>query len=250
MSLEQQKLDHKTPIPLYFQLRTILLDEIQKGSYPVGSTIPTETEISDIFQISRSTVRQAIAELAQEGWLDRKTSKGTFVTRPQKNVSLIRSFEPFYQQVAKTGKRPRTELLRMSVVEAGENIASYLEVDPSSKIISMFRKRYADDVPMVTMQNYLPYSLCSSILSHDFEQESLYEVLSQSPEYRNAVTKTFISAQNANAEDAELLCVKLGAPILHFNTLTRVENDNIVNFGLSRYRGDMNEFEIDVSVSQ
>jgi GntR family transcriptional regulator len=247
MSLEQQKLDHKTPIPLYFQLRTILLDEIQKGSYPVGSTIPTETEISDIFQISRSTVRQAIAELAQEGWLDRKTSKGTFVTRPQKKVSLIRSFEPFYQQVAKSGKRPRTELLRMSVIEAGETIASYLDIDPSSKIISMFRKRYADDAPMVTMQNYLPYSLCSFILSHDFERESLYEVLSQSSEYKNAVTKTFISAQTANAEDAELLCIKLGSPILHFNTITRVENDSIVNFGLSRYRGDMNEFEIDVS---
>jgi GntR family transcriptional regulator len=224
-----------------------LLDEIQKGSYPVGSTIPTETEISDIFQISRSTVRQAIAELAQEGWLDRKTSKGTFVTRPQKNVSLIRSFEPFYQQVAKSGKRPRTELLRMSVIEAGETIASDLGVDPSSKIISMFRKRYADNVPMVTMQNYLPYSLCSFILSHNFEQESLYEVLMQSSEYRNTVTKTFISAQNANAEDAELLCVKLGSPILHFNTITKVENDGIINFGLSRYRGDMNEFEIDVS---
>jgi GntR family transcriptional regulator len=247
MSLDQKKIDHKTPIPLYYQLRTILLDEIQKGAYPVGSSIPTETEISEIFRISRSTVRQAILELAQEGWLERHTSKGTFVTRPQKAVAHIRSFEPFNQQVAKTGKRPKTELLRMSVVEAGDTVASYLHIDPSSKVISMFRKRSADDVPMVTMQNYLPYALCNFILSHDFERESLYEVLSQRDEYKNIVTKTIVSAKDANVEDSELLDVKLGSPILCFDTVTGTEDGSVVDCAFSRYRGDMSEFEIEAS---
>jgi GntR family transcriptional regulator len=248
MSLEQHKIDHETPIPLYYQLKTILLLEIQGGSYPIGTNIPTESEISSIFQISRSTVRQAISELVREGWLERRTrSQGTTVTRPQANVAHIKSFEPFYQQVAKTGKHPSTELLRLGVIDASEIIAAWLEIEPGSKVVSMFRKRYADSIPMVTMQNYLPYSLCSFILSHNFEQESLYEVLSQRPESRTMVTKTFIAAKEANIEDVELLGIKNGSPILSFNTITRTANGHVVDFAFSRYRGDLNEFEIDVS---
>lgn len=54
--LEERKLDKDVPIPLYFQLEKLILEEIENGSYPVGSTIPTEKELSEIFDISRTTV--------------------------------------------------------------------------------------------------------------------------------------------------------------------------------------------------
>ena len=246
MSIEQHKLDHKTPVPLYYQLKNIIMQEISNGSYPVGSNIPTEAVISETFNISRSTVRQAISELAQEGWLERQSSKGTFVTMPQKNVAHIKSFEPFYQQVAKTGKKPKTELLELSIIEADDGIAAELNIELGSKVISMFRRRSADNTPMVTMRNYLPHSLCSFILSHDYRQESLYEVLSQRPESKTAVTKTIISATKATPQDAELLGIKIGSPVLSFNTITRTESGVIVDYAFARYRGDLNMFEIDV----
>ncbi len=246
MPLDKHELNREVPIPLYYQLKSFLLEEIKNGNYKIGAPIPTEYEIQQLFKISRSTVRQAISELVQEGWLSRQTSKGTFVTHPKENAAHIRSFEPFYQQVARTGMEARTELVDLKVIEAGEVISSYLDLDPKNKVISMFRRRFSNDMPMVTMQNFLPYSLCSFILSHDFEKESLYEVLSQQTESRTYVTKTIVSASKSTAEDVSLLGIKLGVPILSFNTITRTESGNIIDYAFSRYRGDVNKFEIDV----
>ena len=86
MQLFHKNLDKNTPVPLYFQLKTILLNDIKDNCFAVGDSIPTESELVEFYHISRSTVRQAISELVQEGWLTRKASKGTFVTRPEQTL--------------------------------------------------------------------------------------------------------------------------------------------------------------------
>lgn len=243
MSLNNYTLDRTVPIPLYYQLKTMILAEIDNGSYPVGSTIPTENELSDLFQISRSTVRQAISELVSEGRLARRTSKGTIVTTPQNSVGYIRSFEPFYQQVEQSGKQPRTEVLRLEIIKVND-LAVHLGLQPEDKAICMFRRRFADDTPMVTMLNYLPCAVCDFILTHDFEKESLYEVLSINPEIEKAETKTIVSAEKATAKDAEFLKIKINSPILNFNTITKTDSGRVIDYAFSRYRGDLNRFEI------
>ena len=69
--LGDKQLDRTVPIPLYFQLKELVLNEIKEGSYESGAAIPTEAELSEQFGISRTTVRQAIVELVNEGWLHR-----------------------------------------------------------------------------------------------------------------------------------------------------------------------------------
>ena len=128
-------LDRSIPIPLYYQLKTILLSKIQSGAYPEGTCIPTEIQMAEDLQISRSTVRQAVAELVKEGWLERKISKGTFVCHPpEARTSYIRSFEPFYQQIRRQGKTPRTELLEMKVIEASSSLAEAMGLEPGEKV--------------------------------------------------------------------------------------------------------------------
>ena len=91
--LLEKKLDKTTPVPLYFQLKELIMAEIKNGTYPKDSAIPTEKELSDMFDISRTTVRQAIAEMVQEGWLYRVKSKGTFVSQPKINQDFIQKLE-------------------------------------------------------------------------------------------------------------------------------------------------------------
>ena len=81
--LQDKQLNKNTPIPLYFQLKKLILDELDSGELPVGSMLPTENELIEMFGISRTTVRQAITELVQEGKLYRIKSKGTFVSKPK-----------------------------------------------------------------------------------------------------------------------------------------------------------------------
>lgn len=240
-------LDKKIPVPLYYQLKTNLLAAINEGIYQPGECIPTEVELSQSMQISRSTVRQAIAELAQEGWLDRKTSKGTFVCKPEKNTTYIRSFEPFYRQVAKMGKTPRTELIELSVIEANAKLAAELGIAAEERVISMFRRRYADNEPMVTIRNFLPWSLCGFVINADFRVESLYEVMKRDPVSCPCRTKTIVSAERATAEDVRLLNIKIEDPVLCSHTISQNEKGDIVDYAYSHYRSDSNKFELDAS---
>lgn len=241
--LFQKPLDRNIPVPLYFQLKNIILNDIQNHLFSVGDAIPTENELVKYYQISRSTVRQAISELVQEGWLTRQASKGTFVTSPEKHSNSIRSYEPFYQQIQRLGQTPRTELLDLSVITPPAEIAEQMHLAPDQKVISMFRRRFADETPMVTLQNYIPYDLCAFILSYDFRVHSLYELLSSNPATCIKNTQTTVSACSASPEDIRLLNVTKHSPMLYFHNVAVTENDLIVDFAYAHYRGDLNKFE-------
>lgn len=243
MQLFQKPLDRNIPVPLYFQLKNIILEDIKNRCFSVGDAIPTENELVNYYHISRSTVRQAIAALVQEGWLTRQASKGTFVTSPKTGSNSIRSFEPFYQQIQRLGQTPRTELLDLSVVAPPREIAEKMRLEKDQKVISMFRRRFADDTPMVTLQNYIPYDLCAFILSYDFRTHSLYELLSSNPATKIRSTQTVVSASSASSQDMSLLHVPQYAPMLYFHNIAVTENDIVVDYAFSHYRGDLNQFE-------
>lgn len=247
MAINDYKLDRSVPIPLYFQLKSFILTEIKNGVYPVGSIIPTEIELHDIFQISRTTVRQAISELVKEGWLERKASKGTFVKEPKDYITSIRFFEPFYRQVIKEGKLHTTELLNLEVIKASEEISNKMNIEKNSKVISILRKRCADNVPIVIMQNYLPYNLCSFILDVDFQNESLYEAISSREETKPVVVKHIVSSLKTTMEDVNYLNIKFGDPILQIEFIAFNYKNLILDYGISRYRGDMSKLELEVS---
>lgn len=239
-------LDKNTSLPLYYQIRSLIFSEIQEGNVEIGDTIPTEKAFCEHYKVSRSTVRQAISELVQEGYLERKTNKGTIVTNTSLISSRIRAFEPFYQQISADGKTPRTELIDLSIKNATSEVAKNLGIEYGDKIIYLFRRRYADNKPMVTIQNFLPFNICEFILDHDLKKESLYEILTQNPDSKISKTKTIVSAEIATTEDIKLLQVKVGNPMLCFNTISNNHYGQIVDFAFSHYRGPLNKFEIDV----
>ena len=243
----KEDLDRDTPMPLYYQLKCLILKKIQNGDFAAGETIPTEAELQDTFSISRSTVRQAITELVREGWLERKTSKGTFVKpRNSDKVSYIHSFEPFYQQSAKMGKSTRTKVMKIETIFPQATLAGAMGLGIGERVIEIARIRYAEDLPMVIIHNYLPYDKCKFVLDHDLETESLYEILKVHPDTSIDHTKTIISSELAQPEDSRLLDVKVGSPILCFHTKAMSVNKWVIDFAFSRYRGDFNKFEIDV----
>ena len=182
--LEDKRLDKDVPIPLYFQLEKLILEEIDNGNYPVGSMIPTEMELSQMFGISRTTVRQAISDLVREEHLYRIKSKGTFVAHPKLVQGFIQSIQSFDDDVRSTGRTPSTEVLDLKLVELEPEVAQLLELPAGTKAIYLYRKRFADDEPIVRVETYLPYEACSFILGHDFNRESLYQVLSKRDDTR------------------------------------------------------------------
>ena len=246
--LEQNKLDKSVPIPLYYQLKTLLLEEIKSNAYPVDSIIPTEKEISEMFEISRTTVRQAITELVREGWLYRVKSKGTFVAQRKIKQDFIRRLESFNEQIERTGRRPGTELLALEVVEMPERAAEAFGVAPGEKVVYLHRKRSADDEPIVTVETYLPYPKCAFLMQHDMAKESMYNVLAEREETRICRVSRILEAVAANAQDARLLNIRTGKPVHLFHTVGYNQHDEPIEFSIARYRGDRNRFEVDLLI--
>ena len=193
---------------------------------------------------SRTTVRQAITELVQEGWLYRIKSKGTFVTCPKVNQDFIQYLEPFNDQILRSGKIPSTQLLDLHVIEADEQAAEHLKISPGTKVFFLYRLRFADGEPIVLAKTFLPCDACPDLDSHDLSRASLYSLLGRRPSSRIHHVRRRIEAVAATEEDSRYLGVAPGDPIHFFTSIGYTEAQKPVEYSLARYRGDKNQFEI------
>lgn len=244
--IENRILDKTVPIPLYYQLKTILNEEISNGSYPPDSPIPTESEISLMFAISLTTVRQAITEMVQEGKLYRLKSKGTFVAHPKINQGFMKQLQSFNDEIAASGRVPSTKVLSLEVVPIPEIMAEYGGLSPTSKSIMLYRKRMADGEPIVRVRTYLAYDECSFLLNHDLEVESMYQVLSASAETKICRVSRICEARAADREDVKILGMRLGQPVHYFNTFGYNANGRLIEYSIAHYVGDSNQFHVDI----
>ncbi len=242
--LQDQILNKNVPIPLYFQLKELIMEEIKKGNYKSGELIPTENEIGEMFEISRTTVRQAIRELENEGWLYRVKSKGTFVSKPKINQSFIQALGSFNEQIIKSGSIPRTELLDFKCITPPEQVVATLKLQPREKVVFIHRKRYADNDPIVMVKTYLPYNMCSFVMQHDLASESLYPILATNEDTKIYKIKRLVEATDAKAYDMKNLNISRGKAIQQFISVGYNIFDKPIEYSIARYRGDRNTFEV------
>lgn len=246
MDFGDKKLDKNVPIPLYFQLKELLVAAIKDGTFKKGCLIPTEKDLSAMFEISRTTVRQAITELVQEGWLYRVKSKGTFVSTPKINQDFISRLMPFAEEMKNSGKVPRTEVLELKVVECSDKIASVLKMRTGEPVIYLYRRRFADGEPIVIVETYLPYAECSFVMDHELEKRSLYDVMSEKEEIEVYCVKRQVEAVEASASEIKYLGLKKGKPVQLFRSVGYNVFGKPMEYSVARYRGDRNSFEVTV----
>lgn len=244
--LQNQHLNKQIPVPLYFQLEQLLRDEIEAGAYPPGSPIPTEKELIELFGISRTTVRQAIHDLVQEGLLYRTKSKGTFVALPKVSQHFIHSFLPYQDDVRNNGATPGTDVLELRAITLPVELrAEAAELGDS--VIYLYRKRYVDGEPFVRVKTYLPYEPCRFLLQHDLSSESLYELLSRYAQTRPTRIVRSCEIQSADQEDVKILGMKRGQPIHYFVTKSYTGDGKLIEYSMARYRGDRSRFLVEIT---
>lgn len=240
-------LDRTVPIPLYYQLKTIISSEIDKGCYKTDDAIPTEEELIAHFNVSRTTVRQAVTELVQEGRLYRIKSKGTFVARNKIDPGFISRLESFNDQISRLGKVPSTQVLDFRLGSAPQNVAQALQLEPNAPIVFLQRLRFADGMPIVLLKTYLPANLCSFVLDHDFTKESLYDVMAaQGATCKVHHIRRVIEAIQATHSVAHQLDCQTDFPMLFCTSTGYTASDVPVEYSRAYYRGDCSKFEVTV----
>lgn len=243
-----KEIDKQSRLPLYFQLEELIKKAISSGELKPGDMIPTEWEIIDYFRLSRTTVRQALADLVNENLLFRKKGIGTFVSKPKIDLQYMGNMVSYNEQITTMGLTPSTKVLRFQVIEADDFLAKEMELSKGEKIIELVRLRFADEEPIVIVESYLPHDLCQFILDVDMENNSLYQILASQKNTAVVLVERIVEAKIVSREDSKLLNVEKGFPVQSFLNKAFNEDGRVLEYCSSRYRGDRNKFYIEVKI--
>lgn len=222
--------------PLYVQLMAEIEKEIQQGIYKPGDKIMTESEMAKTYGVSLITVRKAMGSLMERGLVVRKQGKGTFVTKPKisKNIRKLQSFSEMCRQM---GLRPGARMLENRLVQVDPKMAARLGVEPGSNVIYISRLRYADQEPVQVEKNYFPLKY-AFLLDAKFDNNSLFEFLSEKAGVRVAASEKMIELCRATAEEAALLDMKKGDNLLFVRSTAYDDAGEPLYAGIQIINGD------------
>jgi len=171
------QIDRDAPIPLYYQLKKIIKDSIGNGTLKPGDAIPTESELMALHGISRATIRQAINDLVNEGYLRRERAKGTFIKYPPVERKFLGNLKCFSEEMKRKGIPHSTKVLEQTIESADSQIAEKLYLNVGDKVFRLKRLRMVDNNPTLIVQSHVPYDICPGIEKVDFNANSLYDTL-------------------------------------------------------------------------
>jgi GntR family transcriptional regulator, N-acetylglucosamine utilization regulator len=233
-------------LPLYQQLKAAILQEIQAGRWKPGDRLPTEDELIARFRVSKITVRQALRELAQMGYIRRAQGRGTFVLHPPLEEGP-RELTSFTGEMRGHGRVATSRVIDQSVVPAPADIASRLDLAPGAPVFRLQRLRLADGEPMGLQTAYIPLALVPDIESLSFVDASLYEVLAARYSLRPAAAREAHRAVPVPDDAALLLQVPAGSPVLSAERLTTLADGRPLEYVHSIMRGDRYKVVLDLT---
>jgi GntR family transcriptional regulator len=241
-----KKIDFTSHVPYYIQLIEILKELVAEKNWEPGDQIPGEEELCQTYQISRTVVRQALQELEREGLIYRRKGKGTFIAEPKITEGLAEKLTGFYSDMIERGLTPHSRVLRQAVVPAEEKIAGYLDIPTGTDVVAITRLRSVNGEPIQLVTTYIPYQLCPKLAEVDLTDRSLYEFLEKDCQLFIARGRRFIEAVSANAEDAHLLKIDRGAPLIMLESISFLENGRPLEYYHAYHRGDRTRFVVEL----
>jgi GntR family transcriptional regulator len=224
-------------------LHIAITQEKQGGS--VRTSI--DRKLCNLFGVSRTVVRQALKEMAYEGRIIREKGRGTFVAEPKlSSKSLVQSLDGFYQDMAERGLEPLTKVMEQGIVPATPKVAKFLKLEPMSPVIKIVRLRFIEEEPIVLVTSYLPFEICRELVNADLTRGSLYVFLEQECDLVIGRGRRRIDAISATEEEASLLNVEPGAPLLKIDSISYLDDGTAVEFFHGLFRGDRLRFEAEI----
>lgn len=231
-------IDRSAPEPLYYQLKQIILTQINQGIVKPGDLIPAERELIEKYQVSRMTVRLATQELVQEGYLIRQQGKGTFVAEP-KIRRVIGELRSFSEDMSFSGRKPGSRLLDLRLEHPFGQVCEALKIDEEETVWVVERLRTVDNgEPVSYNQSFLKLPEGISLTMEELKQEvSLWALLGKKGIQLIDVEET-VQAIAANRRQADLLKVNPGDPLLVVEGVTYSEHGTPVEYSHNINRAD------------
>ena len=223
------EINKNIPVPFYYQLKEILQNDIKNGVYKPGDLIPTELMLMEQYELSRTTVRQAINALVYEGYLSRKKGVGTTVL-PLDEFGDIVNIE---NQIKKNGFALSTHLLSLELVKADDTIAKKLDIRQGDNVYIMERIRSGDDIPLVFARIFIAEKTAPKLRDNiDAAATGFHKYLSSIGREIKLIDR-ITEGGITDTKTAELLKVKKGTPIIIMTDRCFDPQGKVVEYAIS-----------------
>ncbi|GAA1343236.1 GntR family transcriptional regulator [Arthrobacter roseus] len=219
--------------PKYYVLKEEL--RLLVGESEPGAPLPPERALAVRYATSRTTVRQAIAELVAEGVLNRTQGKGTFIAAP--HPTYVRQLTSFSEDAVVQNLESSSRIVSVDSVPADALQATQLDVSPGSLLTRVERVRLINGEPLAHEIAHIPGDL-PHIRERLDEYGSLYSTLSRCYSIEIAVAEDTVATRVAGPDEARLLEIEVGAPLLMIHRLGLDADSRPVEWTKSVFRGD------------
>jgi GntR family transcriptional regulator len=240
-----QQLDKHSPMPLYYQLMNIIEELINSGTYKPGELIPSENQLCKQYEISRTTVRQAIQELVNSGKLIRTQGRGTFVNTARFEKPTYR-LSGFTQDMKELGLVPNSKTLQFAPLMPPSHVSEALRLEENEAAIILERLRFASKDVMGVDISYFSFKRFMKLLNMDFENNSLYQTLEKEFGVIPIRSKDYVEARRCPREIADLLEISPGDPVLFLREFVYDQDEIPFELGEAYYRADRNVFRFEI----
>lgn len=240
-------IDPYNAIPKYYQLASILRQKIDDGEWEPRSPIPSERQLEQMYNISRTTIREAIDHLVRQGFLYREHGRGTFVS-PQKLQKGLMELTSFSEDLIKRGIMPGQVILELSWMVPAAKVLQKLELAAGTEVLCVRRIRLGDSTPIGLQTSYLALNKTQMITREELESSgSLYRLLAEKFGIIPSEADETLEVALATPEEAAMLEVDPGAPLLLNERVLFSQNRTPVEYVKILYRGDRYRYYVRLS---
>lgn len=226
-----------SPVPMHYQVEQDMRKLIETGVWQAGQQLPSEMELCTLYGVSRTTLRQAISVLVDEGLIVRERGRGSFV-RASMVTAGARGLTSFSDEMAALGMKAGARLLSVQEMAAPAEIARRLRIEAGAPLVVVRRVRYANEMPLGIQVAHLPAARFPGLAQADLSNQSLYSYLEERYRVVAAEAEETFLAISIKGEDARLLEVHEGQSGFHVERLTFDGAQEPFEFVTSIMRGD------------
>ncbi|TKI07207.1 GntR family transcriptional regulator [Martelella alba] len=241
-----QALQFDPSSPLYIQIKEYLRAKILEGVYSPNQKMPSESEMMEVFSVSRITIRQALNDLQSEGLVFKVHGKGTFVAGPRATQDLGQ-LQGFGIAMRQMGYETHSRLLSFNTVRAPALVVEKLNLTTGVDVTELKRLRFLNREPISVDVTYIIHEIGERLRDADFTTKDIFHILEEELYIPLGHADLQISSGLANEEYATHLNIEEGAPILMIDRTVHTVVGKPIEFEHLYYRGDTFQFNFRVN---
>jgi GntR family transcriptional regulator len=240
-------IDKNSQIPLHTQLAALLKAQIVAGVFAPNTSLPSEREMCEQYNISRTTVREALHQLEKDGLIQRHAGKGIYVADNQQKMAIHVSLKGFTSDVKREGGFPSSNLVSANVISyVPHELIERMKLEKSDEVVKIIRLRSNNGVPVALHTVYINHRLCPGILDHNLSQVSLFNILMDQYGINLAHAEEQIYAGLANQEELKMLTLSYPSAVLRSERTTFTDAGEVIEFSQATYCGESYRMIVDL----